>query len=105
MLLLLKTNDLLRGIESALGTRTSSSSFIHMSKCCVNWINSFERETKKRDYLNSLIDQDTNNSSSYKYKLVSLLSLMKFNLFSNLKEFSQIFQIYLYEWFLYVFNF
>lgn len=35
MLLLLKTNDLLRGIESTLHTRASSSSFINMSRCCV----------------------------------------------------------------------
>ncbi|XP_049597015.1 aarF domain-containing protein kinase 1 isoform X3 [Syngnathus scovelli] len=35
MLLLLKTNDLLRGIESTLQTRASSSSFINMSRCCI----------------------------------------------------------------------
>lgn len=36
MLLLLKTNDLLRGIETTLGTRASSSSFINMSRCCIS---------------------------------------------------------------------
>ncbi|XP_061552719.1 aarF domain-containing protein kinase 1 isoform X2 [Phycodurus eques] len=35
MLLLLKTNDLLRGIETTLQTRASSSSFISMSRCCI----------------------------------------------------------------------
>ncbi|XP_069049077.1 aarF domain-containing protein kinase 1 isoform X2 [Lepisosteus oculatus] len=35
MLLLLKTNDLLRGIETTLQTRASASSFISMSRCCV----------------------------------------------------------------------
>nr|XP_061798885.1 aarF domain-containing protein kinase 1-like [Nerophis lumbriciformis] len=35
MLLLLKTNDLLRGIETTLKTRASSSSFINMSRCCI----------------------------------------------------------------------
>ncbi|KAF3844308.1 hypothetical protein F7725_007471 [Dissostichus mawsoni] len=35
MLLLLKTNDLLRGIENTLQTRASSSSFINMSRCCI----------------------------------------------------------------------
>lgn len=35
MLLLLKTNDLLRSIETALHTRASSSSFLHMSRCCL----------------------------------------------------------------------
>ncbi|KAM5129991.1 aarF domain-containing protein kinase 1 [Mantella aurantiaca] len=38
MLLLLKTNDLLRGIETALRTRASSSSFLSMSRCCVRAI-------------------------------------------------------------------
>ncbi|KAJ3612906.1 hypothetical protein NHX12_019163, partial [Muraenolepis orangiensis] len=32
MLLLLKTNDLLRSIETALHTRASSSSFLHMHR-------------------------------------------------------------------------
>lgn len=35
MLLLVKTNDLLRGIETTLQTRASSSSFINMSRCCI----------------------------------------------------------------------
>uniref|UniRef100_A0A8C5HLI5 AarF domain-containing protein kinase 1 n=1 Tax=Gouania willdenowi TaxID=441366 RepID=A0A8C5HLI5_GOUWI len=35
MLLLLKTNDLLRGIETTLKTRASSSSFLNMSRCCI----------------------------------------------------------------------
>ncbi|XP_002741371.1 aarF domain-containing protein kinase 1-like [Saccoglossus kowalevskii] len=35
MLLLLKTNDLLRGIEWTLQTRANASSFINMSRCCV----------------------------------------------------------------------
>ncbi|XP_072032630.1 aarF domain-containing protein kinase 1-like [Amphiura filiformis] len=35
MLLLFKTNDLLRGIEFALDSRKSASSFINMSRCCV----------------------------------------------------------------------
>ncbi|XP_023684597.2 aarF domain-containing protein kinase 1 isoform X1 [Paramormyrops kingsleyae] len=35
MLLLLKTNDLLRGIETVLQTRANASSFLNMSRCCV----------------------------------------------------------------------
>ncbi|XP_033115857.1 aarF domain-containing protein kinase 1-like [Anneissia japonica] len=35
MLLLFKTNDLLRGIEYALKIRKDASSFINMSRCCV----------------------------------------------------------------------
>ncbi|XP_060243915.1 aarF domain-containing protein kinase 1 isoform X4 [Meriones unguiculatus] len=35
MLLILKTNELLRSIETTLGTRSSASSFLNMSRCCV----------------------------------------------------------------------
>ncbi|XP_041354027.1 aarF domain-containing protein kinase 1-like isoform X1 [Gigantopelta aegis] len=35
MLLILKTNDVLRGIESSLKTRANATSFINMSRCCV----------------------------------------------------------------------
>ncbi|XP_045185749.1 aarF domain-containing protein kinase 1-like [Mercenaria mercenaria] len=35
MLLIMKTNDVLRGIEAALQTRANASSFINMSKCCI----------------------------------------------------------------------
>ncbi|XP_063039752.1 aarF domain-containing protein kinase 1 [Engraulis encrasicolus] len=43
MLLLLKTNDLLRGIETILQTRASSSSFLNMSRCCTRAIASHRR--------------------------------------------------------------
>uniref|UniRef100_A0A8C1G307 AarF domain-containing protein kinase 1 n=1 Tax=Cyprinus carpio TaxID=7962 RepID=A0A8C1G307_CYPCA len=49
MLLLLKTNDLLRGIETILQTRASSSSFINMSRCCTRAIARHKRsKTKSR---------------------------------------------------------
>ncbi|XP_069064499.1 aarF domain-containing protein kinase 1 isoform X2 [Pleurodeles waltl] len=43
MLLLLKTNDLLRGIETALCTRADASSFITMSRCCVRAMAEYRR--------------------------------------------------------------
>nr|XP_034963816.1 aarF domain-containing protein kinase 1 isoform X3 [Zootoca vivipara] len=43
MLLLLKTNDLLRGIESALQTRASASSFLNMSRCCIRAVSTHQR--------------------------------------------------------------
>ncbi|XP_060118608.1 aarF domain-containing protein kinase 1 isoform X4 [Heteronotia binoei] len=43
MLLLLKTNDLLRGIESALQIRASASSFLNMSRCCIRADARFQR--------------------------------------------------------------
>ncbi|XP_035824721.1 aarF domain-containing protein kinase 1 [Aplysia californica] len=42
MLLLLKTNDVLRGIESALNSRPSSTSFINMSRCCIKAVTDWE---------------------------------------------------------------
>ena len=35
MLLILKTNDLLRGIEGTLHCRANASSLLTMSKCCI----------------------------------------------------------------------
>ncbi|OWF52261.1 uncharacterized aarF domain-containing protein kinase 1-like [Mizuhopecten yessoensis] len=35
LLLILKTNDVLRGIETSLQTRANATSFINMSRCCV----------------------------------------------------------------------
>ncbi|XP_022103707.1 uncharacterized aarF domain-containing protein kinase 1-like isoform X3 [Acanthaster planci] len=43
MLLLLKTNDLLRGIEFSLRSRKSASSFINMSRCCVRALAEHDR--------------------------------------------------------------
>ncbi|XP_057284456.1 aarF domain-containing protein kinase 1 isoform X3 [Pezoporus wallicus] len=43
MLLLLKTNDLLRGIELALNTRASASSFLNMSRCCIRAVSKYQR--------------------------------------------------------------
>ncbi|KAM9708259.1 aarF domain-containing protein kinase 1 isoform 2-T3 [Menidia menidia] len=43
MLLLLKTNDLLRGIETTLQTRAASSSFINMSRCCIRAVARHQR--------------------------------------------------------------
>lgn len=50
MLLLLKTNDLLRGIETSLQTRASASSFITMSRCCVRAVSRYEKDASKSWY-------------------------------------------------------
>ncbi|XP_059504994.1 aarF domain-containing protein kinase 1 isoform X3 [Stegostoma tigrinum] len=44
MLLLLKTNDLLRGIETSLQTRANATSFINMSRCCVRALSRHKRD-------------------------------------------------------------
>lgn len=47
MLLLLKTNDLLRSIEFTLKSRRSSSSFLNMSRCCIVAVTDHELKTSK----------------------------------------------------------
>ncbi|XP_072129340.1 aarF domain-containing protein kinase 1 isoform X2 [Mobula birostris] len=50
MLLLLKTNDLLRGIETSLQTRASASSFITMSRCCIRAVSRYEKDASTSWY-------------------------------------------------------
>ncbi|XP_010643891.1 aarF domain-containing protein kinase 1 isoform X1 [Fukomys damarensis] len=45
MLLILKTNDLLRSIEASLGTRASASSFLNMSRCCIRALAEHKKKT------------------------------------------------------------
>ncbi|RWS27021.1 putative aarF domain-containing protein kinase 1-like protein, partial [Leptotrombidium deliense] len=53
MLLVLKTNDLLRGIETSLGTKGEKRAFITMSKCCIEAV--YETQLKHcHTYLQSL---------------------------------------------------
>lgn len=98
MLLLLKTNDLLRGIETCLNTRNSSSSFIHMTKCCVRLINSYEREQHKKAYFDA-------HANSINILNRDFLSLFAFDFFSYVNEHFNLFKIFTYEMFLYLFNF
>ena len=99
MLLLLKTNDLLRGIETCLQTRNSSSSFISMSKCCVKLINSYEREMKLQEYKKSQQGIVKNSGLN-----LNIISLIKFDIFSYLRENFNLLKIFSYEIFLYLFN-
>ncbi|XP_059817617.1 aarF domain-containing protein kinase 1 isoform X6 [Hypanus sabinus] len=50
MLLLLKTNDLLRGIETSLQTRANASSFITMSRCCIRAVSRYEKDASTSWY-------------------------------------------------------
>lgn len=47
MLLIFKTNDLLRGIEAALGTRASASSFLNMSRCCIRALAAHQKQNTR----------------------------------------------------------
>ncbi|CAJ1074184.1 aarF domain-containing protein kinase 1 [Xyrichtys novacula] len=77
MLLLLKTNDLLRGIETTLQTRASSSSFINMSRCCIQAMARHKR-SKARSRTRRL---QISLSES-----VNLLKLSLYELFLRLKS-------------------
>ncbi|XP_009976286.1 PREDICTED: uncharacterized aarF domain-containing protein kinase 1 [Tauraco erythrolophus] len=69
MLLLLKTNDLLRGIESALHTRASASSFLNMSRCCIRAVSTYQRSKSHSLYRRAQIS------------LTEALSLWQINLY------------------------
>ncbi|XP_021398513.1 aarF domain-containing protein kinase 1 isoform X4 [Lonchura striata] len=69
MLLLLKTNDLLRGIESALHTRASASSFLNMSRCCIRAVSTYQRSKSHSLYRRAQIS------------LTETLSLWQINLY------------------------
>ena len=43
MILIFKTNDLLRGLESTLGCRSDANSFITMSKHCLRCMYNFDK--------------------------------------------------------------
>jgi hypothetical protein len=100
MLLMLKTNDLLRGIEISLGTRSSSSSFFHMSQCCVHMINSYERDCYYKSYLTKL--QSKEKSVERNFNL--LAGLVSFNLFSYANEFIDLLKIYAFQFLVVLFS-
>ena len=81
MLLLLKTNDLLRGLETSLNTRNSSSSFIHLTKCCIRQMHEYERDAFK--------------SNEHR-----TLKRIEFDFLSHLKQSFQLLNVYLYELFM-----
>ena len=56
MILILKTNDLLRGLDARLRTKTASASFIAMSKCCLRALYHDERAKCAGMYSRLLID-------------------------------------------------
>ncbi|XP_066931298.1 aarF domain-containing protein kinase 1-like [Clytia hemisphaerica] len=56
MILILKTNDLLRGLDARLKTKTASASFVTMSKCCLRALYQDERPKCKSFYSKVRID-------------------------------------------------
>ena len=102
MLLILKTNDLLRGLETYFNTRNSNSAFIHMTKCCIRLINSYERESKFNEissFLKNKKDYSAKNNT-----LIKIFQFFKFNLISFFIEKFSLFKVNSYELFLNIFN-
>lgn len=90
MLLLLKTNDLLRGLETSLGTRASASSFVHMTKCCVKMINSYERDMLASQYMATKNKTSENNKVTY-------FEYARFCALSRTRELFDLFKIYTFQ--------
>ncbi|KAL8169100.1 UNVERIFIED_CONTAM: putative aarF domain-containing protein kinase 1 [Gekko kuhli] len=76
MLLLLKTNDLLRGIESALQIRASASSFLNMSRCCIRADSAYRRSKTNSLYRKAQISLS---------EALSLWQINLYELFLHLK--------------------
>ncbi|XP_064006638.1 aarF domain-containing protein kinase 1 isoform X4 [Pogoniulus pusillus] len=76
MLLLLKTNDLLRGIESALHTRASASSFLNMSRCCIRAVATYQRSKSHSLYRRAQISL-TESLSLWQINLYELFLWLK----------------------------
>ena len=91
MLLLLKTNDLIRGTETCLNTRNSASAFIALSKCCIRLIHSYEREQHAEEL-------KINSRNLSKLKLTYLNT--RYNLISFLLEQFALLKIFIYKNFL-----
>ena len=90
MLLLLKTNDLIRGTETCLTSRNSASAFIHMSKCCVKLIHSYDRE------INPFIEKVDKNKFMFDLNIRRLNFLVK----SYFSEYFELLKIFIYKFYL-----
>ena len=53
LLLIMKTNDVLRGIEASLQIRANASSFLNMSRCCIRAVSS-DRLRQCEGYIQAL---------------------------------------------------
>ncbi|XP_039268202.2 aarF domain-containing protein kinase 1-like [Styela clava] len=72
MVMLFKTNDLLRMLEVLHGTRSDSSGFLNMSKCCVRAVSDYEGR------------HDTGSIQKFRRSLLLKLDLVKIVLYEYL---------------------
>lgn len=86
MLLILKTNDLIRGIETTLRTQNRMTSFWVMSKCCIKSVASQDIVNAKSDWQRfvQLIGQ---NWRLFKLNVYYIyLGLVNFSLISTMQQ-------------------
>lgn len=86
MLLILKTNDLIRGIESTLHTQNRMTAFWVMSKCCLysSFSEQKQQSTKKSQRLAILLREKWEIFKLNVYYLY--LGLINFGLLAAVKE-------------------
>ncbi|KAJ6630495.1 AarF domain-containing kinase 1, partial [Pseudolycoriella hygida] len=86
MLLVLKTNDLIRNIESTLGTQNRMTSFLVMSKCCVKSVFRQDKLVSRTKWSHFKITL-WENWTIFKLNIYYLyLGLKNFNFFSSIKQ-------------------
>lgn len=86
MLLVLKTNDLIRNIESTLGTQNRMTSFLVMSKCCVKSVFHQDKLESRTNWA-LLKTKFCENWTIFKLNIYYLfLGLKNFNFYSSIKQ-------------------
>ena len=85
MLLILKTNDLIRGIENTLGTQNRKAAFWVMSKCCVAAVSEEKRLRTQDPWIKTRVTVKE-LWSQFKLNVYYLyMGLISFNFWSSLK--------------------
>ena len=85
MLLILKTNDLIRGIETTLGTQNRMTAFWVMSKCCIRSIQN-ESYANSQSFWRTFATSIAANWSVLKLNLFYLYrGLCTFHFYSSMK--------------------
>lgn len=79
MLLILKTNDLIRGIERTLSTQDRKTSFYVMSKCCIESVAVHDAKNLSIQWQSYWTMAKLNIYNAF-------LSIINFNLFSTLRH-------------------
>lgn len=88
MLLILKTNDLIRCIETTLQTQYRMTSFWVMSKCCVESVARHDIQNAQTDW-RKFATNLRKNWTIFKLNIYYLyLGIVNFNLFSTLRQLS-----------------